>query len=93
MSTSTEQFAEALKLGKSKAELIGEMKDRGLSIIEAIKAVREVFGVGLGEAKQLVANHPAYVEIARAADPLHEELIQVFEDAVRQENEAPKGPK
>ncbi len=81
MSTTTEGFAEALRAGRSRADLIREMKRRGLTIIEAIKTARELFGISLGEAKQLVSSHPDWKQTAAAAGPLHEEIIQAFEDA------------
>ena len=56
------------------------MKRRGLTIIDAIKAARELFGVSLGEAKELVASNPAYTEVAIASAPLQNEILQAFED-------------
>ena len=81
MSTSTEMFAEAMRAGRSRADLIRDMKDRGLTILEAIKATRELFGVSLGEAKQLVCTHPVWAETTAAATPMHAEIISVFENA------------
>ncbi|HEX5443440.1 MAG TPA: hypothetical protein VFW87_06415 [Pirellulales bacterium] len=85
MSTSTEELEEALRSGTSRTELIGHMKTRGFSILEAIKATRSLFGVSLGEAKQLVANHAAWTDIASSAAPMHEEVIRAFEDAESQD--------
>jgi hypothetical protein len=70
-----------MKAGLSRGELIGEMKHRGLSILEAIKTTRELFGISLGEAKLLVASHPDWQEAAAAAEPMHEEIIQGFQNA------------
>lgn len=82
MSATTEQFSDALKSGRTRAELIHEMKLRGLTIIEAIKASRELFGVSLGEAKLLVSTHPDWQQVAAAAAPLHHEIVQAFADPV-----------
>jgi ribosomal protein L7/L12 len=81
MSTTTEGFAEALRAGRSRSDVISEMKRRDLTIIEAIKTARELFGITLGEAKQLVSSHPDWKQTAAAAGPLHEEIIQAFDDA------------
>ena len=80
MSATTEQLNDALKSGSSRAELIHEMKLRGLTILEAIKVSRELFGISLGEAKTLVASHPDWRQTAAAADPLHDEIIRAFNE-------------
>lgn len=70
-----------MKEGRSRAELIGEMKHRGLSILEAIKTTRELFGLSLGEAKSLVTSHPDWRQASAVAEPMHEEIIQAFQNA------------
>lgn len=70
-----------MKSGLSRGELIGEMRHRGLSILEAIKTARELFGVSLEEAKVLVASHPAWEQAAAAAERMHDEIIQVLPNA------------
>lgn len=81
MNTTIDTIARGVKAGRPQAELIREMKDRGLTILEAIKTAREAFGISLGEAKSLVCSHPAWKGIAVAGAPLHEEIIKTFEDA------------
>lgn len=66
--------------GKSQHEIIDLMNTRGMPIIDAIKVVRELFPLGLGDAKRLVATHPAYQEIAAASEPLHDEAIRAFRE-------------
>ncbi len=56
-----------------------EMRAREASIIEAIKFVRAEQGIDLGQAKEFVSRHPAYEDIHRAAEPLHDELISYLE--------------
>ncbi len=73
-------FRSQVAKGMSQGEVIAAMKSRELSILDAIKAAREVFGISLGEAKQLVALHPDYCETAAASAPLQDELIQSFQD-------------
>lgn len=81
MNTTIDVISQGVKAGRSQAELIREMKDRGLTILEAIKTAREVFGISLGEAKSLVCSHSAWKGIAAAGAPLHEEIVKTFEDA------------
>jgi ribosomal protein L7/L12 len=71
--------------GISESDAIAEMRRADLPILEAIKAVRELFQVSLGAAKQLVGNHPAYSQIAKASDTLHEQFMNVIqkEDSVQ----------
>lgn len=81
MSTTTNMFAEGLRAGRSKVDLVHEMKERGLTVLEAIKTARELFGISLGEAKLLVCSHPVWQETAAVGSSLHEEIIQAFEAA------------
>lgn len=80
MGISLHEFRAELLGGKSQSDLVAEMKHRGLTIIDAIKAVRELYSVSLGDAKQIVSSNPAWVDTASAAVPFHDELIQLFED-------------
>ena len=61
-------------------EVLAAMSRKGLTITEAIRTARNVLGIGLGEAKVLVANHPAWAATAEAARPLHDEFLQAFQD-------------
>ncbi|EJE49527.1 hypothetical protein PMI14_05900 [Acidovorax sp. CF316] len=56
------------------ADLIARMHAQGHTIVETIKAVRKEFSLSLGEAKIQVSNHPAWADIVRAAEPLHDAL-------------------
>ena len=64
--------------GKGSDEILAAMKDRGLTITEAIKASMQLFGVGLGEAKLLVTSHPSWNQTAEVARPFQDNLIQLF---------------
>ena len=65
--------------GKSQSDVIASMRRRGLPIIDAIKATRELFGLSLGSAKELVASHFSYKEAAAASAPLQDDVVQVIE--------------
>lgn len=76
-----ERFRSAIRAGQSQGEILADMKRTGLTIMDAIKATRELFSVSLGDAKQLVSQHPDWLTVAAASAPLHESLIQSFDDA------------
>lgn len=65
--------------GVPQADVICLMSQRGMTILGAIKATREIFGISLGSAKQLVASHPAYQSIAETSEPLHDDLMNAFQ--------------
>lgn len=67
--------------GRSRNEILTAMKKRGLTIAQAVKASMQLFGVGLGDAKSIVASHPSWSQTAQAAEPLQDALIQAFRDA------------
>lgn len=52
-----------------------ELKRRGLSITETIKAVREVAHISLGQAKELVTSSAAWRQTSERAKPLHDDAI------------------
>ena len=81
MSNEPDEFLEMHRQGRSEADILTAMSRRGLSILEAIKAARSVFGIGLGSAKLLVSSHPSWSQTAEAAGPLHDALIQACRDA------------
>jgi ribosomal protein L7/L12 len=81
VSTKLEDFLDLLPDGRSRDEVLAQMRDSGLTIVEAIKASMKLFDVGLSEAKSLVASHSSWVETARAAEPLHNELMEAFRES------------
>ena len=64
--------------GKSSDEILTAMKERGLTITEAIKASMQLFGIGLGDAKSLVVSHPSWKPTAEAARPFQDDLFWTF---------------
>lgn len=76
-----DEFADLYRLGMSMDEVLAAMKERGLTMIQAIAASRRLFGVALGEAKTIVASHPSWAEAAAVSALLHDELIKLFEDS------------
>ena len=66
--------------GLPQSEAIAAMHRDGLTIIEAIKLTRELFGINLGMAKTLVCSHPAYAHAVEASKPLHDELLRALHE-------------
>lgn len=78
MNRNLEELARArLASGETNEELVGWMHSTGCSIIEAIRVLYRVAGLGLGEAKEVVSCHPAWEEEVVASIPLQEEAIAV----------------
>lgn len=55
------------------------LKDAGLTITQSMKALIEIFGMSLGEAKGVTAGHPVWADVMEAAQPLHDDLEVVAE--------------
>ena len=81
MAPEFEDFRGLQRDGGSRDEILAAMKDRGRTVIQAIKASMQLFGVGLGAAKAIVASHPSWCQTARASEPLHDALLKAFRDA------------
>jgi ribosomal protein L7/L12 len=60
--------------GLSVEGAIVRLNNAGLTITQSIKALAQLFGMSLAEAKSVTATHPVWVEITKAAEPLHDEL-------------------
>jgi ribosomal protein L7/L12 len=75
-----ESLRAALNHGRKRDEIIADMKERGFTIIEAIKSTRELFGLSLGQAKELVCQHPAWAETARESADFQNALLEAFEE-------------
>lgn len=73
---------QALKEGGGGAdEILKMMKERDLTIIQAIKASMRVFDISLGDAKSLVSSHPSWRPTAEAARPFQDDLVKAFQEA------------
>ena len=69
------EYRGLLGSGLSSEAALGEMRNRGATPIEAIRAIAEVQGSSLEEAKKIFASSPAWRNEVKAADELHEELL------------------
>jgi ribosomal protein L7/L12 len=68
---------DAIGRGASLDEVVQILHSRGASILASIKAIRAVYSISLGEAKQVVSRHPAWRAVVRANEPLHDVLEEV----------------
>lgn len=61
-------------------QVIGDLRGAGLNMIECIKAVMELRGVGLGEAKRVVHFSNAWSDLREVHDAAHESLARTLTD-------------
>jgi hypothetical protein len=74
---------ERARAGLSLDESIVFLHDEGLPIVHSIRAIHEVFGLPLGEAKHVAAGHPVWASVANAAKRLHDDL-EMYTDFIQQ---------
>jgi ribosomal protein L7/L12 len=53
--------------------------DKQFSVVEAMRGIRNVYGISLGEAKNIVAQSPLWKNEVEAGDKLHEEVLNVID--------------
>ncbi len=63
---------EALLDGATPEEAVGRLHASGSTIIDAIRAIRGVFSLSLGQAKRLVTEHPAWHAEVVANQPIQD---------------------
>lgn len=78
LEASIETVRYRLGQGVSLEDVVAELHADGLTIIQSIRVVREASDLTLGQAKEVVSSHPVWAEVVRAAEPLHEDLEEVF---------------
>lgn len=60
--------------GLSVEGAIVALRDAGLTIVQSMKALTQLFGMSLGAAKAVTAGHPVWAGVTKAAEPLHDDL-------------------
>ena len=65
----------ALEAGTPLDGALLELRAAGATPMETIKAISEVRGCGLGDAKQVFAASPAWAEEVQAGTVLHEQVM------------------
>ncbi|WPB72897.1 hypothetical protein KYC5002_28020 [Archangium violaceum] len=81
--TTVAALRERARAGLSLDESIVFLHDAGLPIVHSIKAIHEVFGLPLGEAKHVTAGHPVWAPLAKANQRLHDDL-EMYADFIQQ---------
>ncbi|WP_083682439.1 hypothetical protein [Archangium sp. Cb G35] len=81
--TTVAALRERARAGLSLDESIVFLHDAGLPIVHSIKAIHEVFGLPLGEAKHVTAGHPVWAPMAKATQRLHDDL-EMYADFIQQ---------
>ncbi|PTL79148.1 hypothetical protein [Vitiosangium sp. GDMCC 1.1324] len=71
-----------VQAGLSMDESIVVLQEQGVPIVPSMKAVMDLFGVSLDEAKQRVAGHPVWAGMSKASEPLHDAL-ELLADAMK----------
>jgi hypothetical protein len=75
------EFNDAIEILSARKSLtqdiaLTRLRERGASMIQAIKAMTILFNLSLGAAKEAAACHPAWQPVHAAAEPLHEALAR-----------------
>lgn len=84
MDTYTKLFADKLKDGADLNAALANLREAGASPVDAIKAIRQILGVSLGDAKRTFSVCPAWEREVKAADELHSILIAALDDESRE---------
>jgi hypothetical protein len=69
-----------LAAGEDLDLVIADMREKGMSEIPCIKAVRELLGVSLGRAKTLVHFSPAFADRREVGDAFQESLVGALQE-------------
>ena len=60
--------------GLSREDAVVALHTAGLTIIQSIKGLSQLYGLSISDAKSVVGSHPLWAQMAKAAEPLHQEL-------------------
>ncbi|MCA1578804.1 MAG: hypothetical protein LC794_15735 [Acidobacteria bacterium] len=74
-----EECRRRVSKGASREDLILYLRHEGITIVESMKVLKEIYSLSLAEAKEQVTAHPAWANEVRSADILHEELQDALE--------------
>ena len=72
-------YAGLVAQGATVEAALSQLRVEGATPVEAIKAIREVQGISLGEAKQIFSQSPAWSKEVLAGNALHDEVISLLE--------------
>jgi hypothetical protein len=64
--------------GKSKSEIIAQLKEDGFSFVDSIKIIMELYEVTLRSAKRTMSDHFSWEQVVDNNKKLHDEFLEVF---------------
>lgn len=65
--------------GQSQAQIVSFLKEKEVSIVDAMRINRKVFNCDLGDSKHYVSNHEAWKEICAGHENFHDQLYNMLE--------------
>ncbi len=86
------RLEELLASGVSFEGAMASLRRDGASAIETIVAIRIVKKIGLGEAKKMFSASSSWQDVNEAADKLHQEILDAWDDETEAEQDAPADP-
>ena len=78
-------FQKRVAAGLSVEDAVDQLKALGLSPVESMRVIMEVYALSLGEAKSIVVRSPQCTAATSAADALHEDIVET-EDCIDSTN-------
>jgi len=84
-----EKLQKEIDLGRSRFEIIAQISSYSVSILDAMKMIRTLYEVNLGDAKGIVSSHPSYVKLASVSLPMQNEIAEGFERLAGMSDEIP----
>lgn len=66
--------------GQSQTQIVSFLKEKEVSIVDAMRINRKVFDCDLGDSKNYVSNHEAWKEICAGYEKFHDQLYDMLEE-------------
>jgi len=89
----TSRLEELLASGVSFEDAMVTLRREGASPVKTILAIHIVKRIGLGEAKEMFSTSPSWQDVNEAADKLHQEILDAWDDETEAEQNAPADAK
>ncbi len=72
--------------GVSVSDSVTKLHERGISVVGSVRIIRKAYGLPLGDAKEIVAEHHVWKSVTESVKPFHDELIGDIERTVFSES-------
>ncbi|AWI08946.1 hypothetical protein [Ereboglobus luteus] len=73
-----EKYKKLAEEGINQYQLIGALKNEGYSILEAMKVLRRIYSISLGDAKEAITKHPDWKSTVLESQGLHDDFEQAI---------------